>query len=345
MTTNVLETRQAALESWLAAQSGARTARITALNRLSGGAIQENWGADVHFDGGPYDGLQPLVLRTDASSSVAESLGRGEEFALFRSAFKAGVKVPEPLWLDTSEEVLGKRFFVMRRCPGTAAGHRLAKDDQLVPDRPALARQLGVQLALIHSLTPPQAELGFLGEPTRQPAQTQIDSIRVWLDAHDVRRPVLEWGLCWLERNAPQTPVQVLCHNDFRTGNYLVDGGQVSAVLDWEFAGWGDPLADIGWFCAPCWRFGRRAAEAGGIGPREAFVQGYESTRGVTVDRSQLGYWEVMATLRWSLIALQQTARHVQGQERNLELALTGHLLPELELDILDLTQEASPCV
>ncbi len=341
MTAPLLKERQTALEGWLAAQSGAQMVQVMTLDKLSGGAIQENWGADVRFEGGPYDGVQQLVLRTDASSSVATSLGRAEEFALFRSAFKAGVRVPEPLWLDASEGVLGKCFFVMRRCPGTAAGHRLAKDDRLVPDRPALARQLGEQLARIHSLVPPNADLAFLADPVQQPALAQVETIRCWLDAHRVRRPVLEWGLYWLQRNAPVTPRQVLCHNDFRTGNYLVEAGQLSAVLDWEFAGWGDPLADIGWFCAPCWRFGRRSAEAGGIGPREAFLRGYEIESGFTVARDQLSYWEVMATLRWSLIALQQTARHLQGQERNLELALTGHLLPELELDILDMTQEA----
>lgn len=336
--------QQPVLEHWLAEQAAACSAQLLAQHKLSGGAIQENWALDVRFEGGPHAGVQQLVLRSDAPSAVASSRSRSEEFALFRAAHAAGVRVPEPLWLGSDPGLLGKCFFIMRRSPGTAAGHRLVKDDDLVPDRPGLARQLGEQLARIHSLVPPRADLAFLGQPAQQPALTLLDGVRRWLDDNQVRRPVLEWALAWLQRDAPQTSRKVLCHNDFRTGNYLVEAGQVSAVLDWEFADWGDPLADIGWFCAPCWRFGQRAAEAGGIGPREAFLQGYEQQSGYAVDRQALHYWEVMATLRWSLIALQQSARHLCGQERSLELALTGHLLPELELDILDMTPEVTPC-
>ncbi|MNT81260.1 hypothetical protein D3C71_1836830 [compost metagenome] len=50
-------------------------------------------------------------------------------------------------------------------------------------------------------------------------------------------------------------------------------------------------------------------------------------------------YWEVMAHLNWALIAIQQAERHVSGQERSLNLALTGHIVPELEWEILNLTE------
>ena len=96
----------------------------------------------------------------------------------------------------------------------------------------------------------------------------------------------------------------------------------------------------MGWFFAPCWRFGARSAVAGGIGDPEDFLRGYEAESGGEVDRSRIPYWMVMATVRWSVVALKQAARHVTGGERNLELALTAHLVPELELDILDMTKE-----
>ncbi len=64
-------------------------------------------------------------------------------------------------------------------------------------------------------------------------------------------------------------------HRDFRTGNYMVDARGLTAILDWEFAGWGDPASDVGWFCAACWRFGRPDLEAGGVGSRAAFLRGY----------------------------------------------------------------------
>ena len=337
-----MEERKDKLAAWMAGQAGARGTEVTAMNRLSGGAIQENWALDVVFDGGPLDGAQALVVRTDAPSGVASSLGRPEEFALFRAAFEAGVTVPEPLWQDAAGGVLGKPLFVMRRVSGTAAGHRLVKDETAGGGRAALAERLGRELARIHTIRPPRKDLAFLGEPPASPAMHWVNEFRAWLDGHSRPHPALEWGLRWLERHAPETPDITLCHNDFRTGNYMADDRGVTGILDWEFAAWGDPLADIGWFCAPCWRFGAKDREAGGIGAREDFYRGYEAESGRAIDRDLVPYWEAMATMRWAVIALQQAERHVSGGEANLELALTAHILPELELDILEMTREAA---
>lgn len=337
----MIEERRAQLSVWLARQAAADRATIDTLTRLPGGAIQENWAVDVKFDGGPYAGLRSLVVRKDSPSSVADSRSRAEEFAFFEAAHAAGVRVPEPLWLCRDETVVGKPFFVMRKAPGTAAGHRLVKEDALVPDRPRLLEELGRELARIHTIRPPRGDLAFLDLPERPPAEQTIAAFRAWLDTQATPEPCLEWGLRWLERHAPPLGPLVLCHNDFRTGNYLVAEGHVSAILDWEFAGWGDPLADIGWFCAPCWRFGARSAAAGGIGGPEDLLRGYEAESGASVDRAGIPYWIVMATVRWALIALKQGARHVSGGEINLELALTAHIVPGLELDILEMTREA----
>jgi aminoglycoside phosphotransferase (APT) family kinase protein len=57
----------------------------------------------------------------------------------------------------------------------------------------------------------------------------------------------------------------VTVHGDFRSGNLLVGPDGLRAVLDWELAHAGDPAEDIGWLCAPAWRFGgpgRSAASA-----------------------------------------------------------------------------------
>jgi len=150
--------------------------------------------------------------------------------------------------------------------------------------------------------------------------------------------PVLEWGLAWCEAHAPRTGRIALLHRDYRTGNYLVHEGRLAGVLDWEFAAFGDPLEDIGWLFARCWRFGRHERRCGGIADAERFLAGYEAAAGHPVDRDAIAFWEVVAHLRWAVIALQQAERHLSGDERSLELALTGHIPPELELEILNLT-------
>jgi aminoglycoside phosphotransferase (APT) family kinase protein len=110
-------------------------------------------------------------------------------------------------------------------------------------------------------------------------------------------------------------------------------------VLDWEFAAWGDAHADLGWFCAPCWRFGNLGLEAGGVGPRAAFNAGYAAEGGAPVDMARLPWWELAATIRWAVVAYDQAARHLKGGETSLELALTGHIGPELEWDVLRMVE------
>lgn len=328
------------LSDWLTRAAGARVT-ITGMALLSGGAVQQNWALDVTLAGGqqrsPEGDQQRWVLRTDNAAVLSVSLPRTAEFALLRAAFEAGVAVPEPLHCCAEDGVTGAPFFVMRRVDGVAQGHRLVRQDN-----PGLAAALGRELARIHAIRPPRAELGFLGAPPDDPALDFVARQRAALDAAGTPRPVLEWGLRHLERTAPAPGVpgamMVLNHNDFRIGNVMVADGAVTGVLDWEFAGWGDPHADIGWFCAPCWRFGNLAAEAGGIGRREEFYAGYRAAGGGPIDPARVAWWELAATIRWAVIAADQAARHISGAETDLELALTGHIVPELEWDVLRMT-------
>jgi aminoglycoside phosphotransferase (APT) family kinase protein len=338
-----LAERLPALARFIAEAAGARQARILHCQPLAGGAIQENWALEVELSDGPMAGRHALVLRTDAPSGVAVSRTRAEEFALIRAAHKAGVTVPEPLWLGTDPEVLGKPFFLMRKVEGVAAGHRLVKDPGFPIDRTRLVVRLGEELAKIHALTPPRPGLAFLGAPSPHPAQDRIAEYRSHLDALSLARPALEYALAWAERRAPEAPAVTLTHQDYRTGNYLVNEAGLGAILDWEFAAWGDPDSDIGWFCARCWRFGAVEREAGGIGARADFIGAYERASGRRVDPGRVRFWEVMAHIRWAVIALQQAERHLSGREPSLELALTGRIPPELELEALRLIEAADP--
>ncbi|MES2258486.1 MAG: phosphotransferase family protein [Pseudomonadota bacterium] len=324
------------IEQFVARASGARSAGIRHAKLLSGGAIQENWLVQFDIAGGPFDGALDTVVRTDAPSAVSLSHSRAQEFTLLKTVFDAGVTVPEPLWLCEDKGVIGRQFFVMRKVGGTASGHLLVKGG---PGNDGLARRLGMELARIHSVRPPQPVLDFLPKYDETPALHLVAKFRAYLDQHRVPYPALEWGLRWLERHAPPASTVTLCHRDFRTGNYMVDESGLTGILDWEFAGWSDPLEDMGWFCARCWRFGALAKEAGGIGEREDFYRGYEEVSGTTIDRGQVRYWEVMAHLNWAIIAIQQADRHVSGEENSLLLALTGHIVPELEWEILNMTE------
>ena len=327
-----------AIAGWLARAMQADRVRIGCYERLPGGAIQGNFALDIDVAGGEYAGHHALVLRTDAPSGVAASLSRAQEFAVLRAVHAAGVLAPQPLFLCADRDVIGRDFFVMHRIAGVAAGRRLAGDASLVPDGPALARELGANLARIHALVPPLPGLDVLPPPARDPARAAIAQYRGYLDAMDEAHPALEWGLRWCEIHAPDSAGITLIHRDYRSGNYLVDHGHLAAVLDWEFAGWGDPREDLGWFTARCWRFGAPDREAGGIAPVAPFLEGYESVAARRISRVDLDYWQVMAHLRWAVIALQQARRHLVQDETSLELALTGRIVHELEHEIVHMT-------
>ncbi|NMG73704.1 phosphotransferase family protein [Aromatoleum diolicum] len=332
------EQMRSALQDFIRREAGADHVSITEAKLLSGGSIQENWFIQAVVSGGHCGPELKLVVRTDAPSGVAGSLCRADEFALLKAAYDAGVTVPEPLWLCRDASLIGKQFFVMRFVGGVAASHVVVRDAKLGGDRRALLERLGAELGRIHAIRPPRADLAFLPSPGSSPALQHVARVRRFLDAHHTPHPALEWGLRWLEVNAPERGEVALCHRDFRTGNYMVDENGLTAILDWEFAGWGDPLEDVGWFCAKCWRFGG-AGDAGGIGAREDLYRGYANVTGRRLENENIHYWEVMAHVNWAVIALQQAERHLSGEETSLMLALTGHIVPELEYEILTMTE------
>lgn len=319
------------LAEFIARAAGANNAAIVALDRMSGGAVQENWALDVTLDGEP----RRWVLRTDARAVVRESQTRAQEFAVLRIAHAANVLAPEPLYLCDDASVTGRLFFIMQRLPGVAAGHKVTRDSKLVPDPARLARELAANLARLHAIAAP--ELGFLKTML---ARDSIAHYRSYLDTLSHPYPVLEWGLRWCEINAPRREDTTFIHRDYRTGNYLVHDGHLAGVLDWEFPAFGNPLEDVGWMCARCWRFARPDLPVGGIAGLEDFIPEYERASGRRVSSADLRYWQIMAHLRWALIALQQVGRHLSGTEPSLELALTGHIIGQLELEILNLTEQ-----
>ncbi len=327
------------LEAFLCAASGAQTTHIRKLHRLSGGAVQENWALDADMTGGSHPGPHQWVLRTDAAARVEASLKRSEEFQILQVADAHNLQAPHPLWMCADPAVTGREFFIMQHLPGIASGHRVTREAPLVPDRAMLAGELAENLARLHQIKPPHVKLPFLKTTL---ARDNIAHYRQYLDRLPAAHPALEWGLRWCELNAPAQEETTFIHRDYRTGNYLVHEGHLAGVLDWEFAAFGNPLEDVGWMFAKCWRFAGKERPAGGIAAAEDFLAPYEAASGRTVSPAALVYWQVMAHIRWAVIALQQAQRHLSGVERSLELALTGRIVAELEYEIVALTKDSN---
>jgi aminoglycoside phosphotransferase (APT) family kinase protein len=87
----------------------------------------------------------------------------------------------------------------------------------------------------------------------------------------------------------PQPNRTSLLHCDYWPGNLLWRGGQLAAVIDWEDAALGDPLADLASSRLELlWAFGLNAMQQ--------FTQTYLTCN--PIDVANLPYWDLYAALR-----------------------------------------------
>lgn len=321
------------LPAALAPMLGMGKVAVIGARKLSGGAIQENWWLDLEADGV----RRSVVLRADAPSRVAVSRSRSEEAMILEAVHAAGVRAPEPIGTCNDRSVIGRSFSVIGAVRGEALGRRVVRDPRFAEARRELPRQLGSELAKLHAISPAEALLAVLGPKLADPIAAMIEDYRAALDR--VSRPalVVELALRWLETHRPHACQVALCHRDFRTGNFMIDEHGLVAILDWEFAGWSDPVEDIGWICAKPWRFGADDRRAGGIGDLGSLLDGYKSSSGWRPDPARVDFWEIAANIRWAVIAHEQADRLLVAGERSLDLALIGRRIHETEHELLRL--------
>ncbi|TGK05056.1 phosphotransferase family protein [Leptospira semungkisensis] len=336
------------LESYLGQRLKGKV-EINNMVSLSGGACQENFSADIKVDGGPEQGIYQTVYRTDKGASLLASLSRINEFKVCRMAFEAGVKTPEPFWLESDSVVTGNPFYFMKRIQGKATGRFVVKDPSLNKVRKQITQELAENLAAIHSVGPEKCKdeelkrVLDLGQsfPGKTVAEGSVHALRLQLDSMDGAYPAMELILNWLEKNAKPSDASVLIHGDFRTGNFMVNSEGLQGIVDWEFAHWGDRHEDLTWLCMRDWRFGKLNKEAGGFADRSEFYEAYEKAAGVKLDPQKIIYWEVMGNLRWAIGCIGQAERHLSGKDKGIELASIGRRACEMEYEAMRLIEES----
>lgn len=302
---------------------------------LAGGACQDNF--KVELEGG-----QRWVLRSDARSSLTGSIDRAAEFQVITAAVAAGVKTPEARWPSKGLVRDEAHAYFLAWRDGEAIGRRVVKAPQLEAARKKLPVELARELAKIHSIRPAAhpdlLDARRASEPTFDPAKRALHALRQRIDTLDPS-PSRELVMSWLASHTPKKDDAVLTHGDFRTGNFLVTSEGLSAILDWEFAGWGSAAFDLAWICVRDWRFGQLALPVGGFSKREPFYAAYEEASGRTLDRTTLHWWEVFGNLAWGVGSVQQTERYMSGKESDIELVAIGRRAAEMEYEALRLIE------
>lgn len=295
---------------------------ITNLRTLTGGASRTTWA----FDAVTPQQSRALILRTGPPDDV--HAGMELEARVQALAAAAGAPVPHILVADNSAAALGNPFLICDAIGGETIARKIARnlDDT---GRAVLLQQCAQALAAIHRADPAGAGLDH---------QDQLAEWRGRLDDMGDTTATFEWAFRWLAANRPPPSAPRLVHGDFRMGNLIVDGSGLAAVLDWELVHIGEVYEDLAWFCIRAWRFGApERLAAGGLGSVDAFLSAYERASGTTVDRVEMRWWLILATLRWGVICRYQAERHLSGQSPSVELAAIGRRVCETEWDVLEL--------
>lgn len=334
-----------ALAAYLAEKSGTATA-ISELRQLSGGACQDNYLVTVKTN----QAEEQLVLRTDKGGALLGSLSRPQEYQVIENAVAAGVLTPAVKWLSENTAIAGHPFYLMQKIEGTANAREILKSRQI--DFQRLAAELAANLAKIHSIQYDPKILPFLDRGlrpgTKDIALTAIADCRRLLDELPGGYPATELCLNWAEANAPVSSEIVLCHGDFRSGNFMVcpdaggaHGGVLTGILDWEFAHWSDRHEDIGYLRMRDWRFGKVKNEIGGFASPGDFYPHYEARAKVKPDETKIRFWEILGNIRWAIGAAQQGERHLSGKDRGIEFASIGRRVAEMEWEAMRLIEAA----
>jgi aminoglycoside phosphotransferase (APT) family kinase protein len=217
-----------------------------------------------------------IVRRPGAGSLEQNPRTAADEFKLLQILQAAGLAAPVPLYLDQSGQVFATPYLVIEYIEGKVA-FTPANLADFIP-------QLATSLARIHGLDGSQHDLSFLPEQAtklafNRPAAGDNSSS----DEGRIRQTLAAMGP-WTRANPA-----VLLHGDFWPGNVLWRDGCLAAVIDWEDAALGDPLADLAISRLDILLlFGRQAMND--------FTHHYQAL--TAVDGANLPYWDLHAALR-----------------------------------------------
>ncbi len=205
-----------------------------------------------------------MILRRHGGGTRAP-----DEYRLLRRLQGMGLPVPTPRLLDRSGACL-----VLDYIEG-APDYAPAEPGDFV-------RRLAAQLAEIHRVDIagldflPRQELDLAKRFGARPSAVDDPSSRIWAILESV------WPL-----RAANRPV--LLHGDFWPGNVLWRDGRLVAVIDWEDAALGEPLADLAISRLD-------VLMIHGADAMEAFTSHYRAVS--QIEATTLPYWDLCAALR-----------------------------------------------
>lgn len=217
-----------------------------AIRQFEGG--QSNPTFLLQADGGRY------VLRKQPPGEILPSAHRVDREYKVMAALAGvpGVPVPAMHAFCDDKSILGTPFYVMDFVDGRVfANPALPELDRA--QRTRVHHGLIDTLAALHSVVPEAVGLADFGRPGGY-FERQVKRWRKQYEAStDEPDPNMVRLGDWLAEHIPPDAPAAIAHGDFRIGNLVMakDISRVIAVLDWELATLGHPLADLAYACMP----------------------------------------------------------------------------------------------
>jgi len=262
------------------------------------------------------------VLRRPPLSHIqptAHDMGR--EFRVLSALKDSKVPVPRPIAYCDDLEVLGVHFYVMEYVDGFVpanapeVAHRYREDQ-----RRMMADELIDILVELHAIRPGEVGLEDFGRPQGYLARQVRRFTEQWQRIRYRDVPELDELCRRLNSFTMEESDHSIVHGDYRLDNAILDPqGHIIAILDWEMATLGDPLADMG-LLRMYWaeregeglEVGSAAVTAlPGFPTWEEVAQRYAEKSGR--DLSRLDYYVVLAHFKLSVILENMYARFLAG--------------------------------
>jgi aminoglycoside phosphotransferase (APT) family kinase protein len=203
------------------------------------------------------------------------------EFKTLQMLQKHAVPVPTPIYLDEEGALFGTGTIVTSFVAGK---QRFSLDDPLQG-----AREMAQVLAQIHSVPVGASEKEWLYDNNDEAVWFRRKGV---IPEDMASHPDGLWVWNEIEHLLPlwQPVPLTFVHTDYWIGQLLWEQGSISAVLDWEEAGYRDPAYDLA-YC-------RMDLFIGKLGPAGAdeFLRCYQAEMGRTI--SNLALWEYASTYR-----------------------------------------------
>jgi aminoglycoside phosphotransferase (APT) family kinase protein len=209
---------------------------------LPGGFGKETIMFDIE---GSSDHSGTVVMRKDLPVSP-NGMNVVEELPILQALAARTLPVPAPLWSESDNSWFGAAFIIVRGAAGVSG------TDSWKTDRNALLQvmdELAIFLAKIHRIRP--GDLGFASSSPKSAATATAEHLETFYALYRSRcteiNPRIEVAFAWMRANIPhddQLPAG-LVHGDIGFHNTLIAEGHIQAVLDWEYAHFGDPAEDL----------------------------------------------------------------------------------------------------